>query len=124
MQPPKPSISDNTTIIDDPTRVARASSASNPEFELLASPSMMDVDTTVLPGSDTLLADGDENSSRPKKSRMAGGGAGSAGRRAVAVPSCLPINLGTYQVNTIELWTMGSFGPRGEYVSCGGIELE
>ncbi|KAH6907432.1 hypothetical protein BKA70DRAFT_1427824 [Coprinopsis sp. MPI-PUGE-AT-0042] len=39
-------------------------------------------------------------------------------------PYPLPVNLGVYDVNEVQLWVMGSRGPNGEYVSLGGIKLE
>lgn len=36
----------------------------------------------------------------------------------------VPLNLGVYVVEEIQLWVMGSHGPNNEYSSCGGILLE
>ncbi|PPQ89928.1 hypothetical protein CVT25_009729 [Psilocybe cyanescens] len=41
--------------------------------------------------------------------------------RPVQVPPPIGINLGTYRVDEIQLWEMGSRGPDGGYVSCGGV---
>ncbi|KAF8875285.1 kinase A anchor protein, partial [Infundibulicybe gibba] len=38
--------------------------------------------------------------------------------------TCLPVNLGTWEIHRIELWVMGSHGPNNEYISCGGIGLD
>lgn len=43
---------------------------------------------------------------------------GSAAYRAIQ-----PDVFGLYEVQRIELWKMGSWGPNNEYVSCGGIDL-
>ncbi|KJA17032.1 hypothetical protein HYPSUDRAFT_1046429 [Hypholoma sublateritium FD-334 SS-4] len=45
-------------------------------------------------------------------------------RSPLAAPPPLEINLGTYTVDEVQLWVMGSHGPRNEYVSCGGVRLE
>lgn len=45
-------------------------------------------------------------------------------RSPLAAPPPLEINLGTYTVDDVQLWVMGSHGPRNEYVSCGGVRLE
>ncbi|PPQ81305.1 hypothetical protein CVT25_015079 [Psilocybe cyanescens] len=45
-------------------------------------------------------------------------------RRPVQVPPPIGINLGAYRVEEIQLWEMGSRGPDGGYVSCGGVVLE
>ncbi|KAG2010611.1 hypothetical protein CC2G_013422 [Coprinopsis cinerea AmutBmut pab1-1] len=38
--------------------------------------------------------------------------------------SALPVTVGVYDVNDVQLWVMGSRGPNNEYVSLGGIRLE
>lgn len=114
--PTHTSKTDNTTIMEGEIPSSRVA-GSHPEGP--ASPSLMsddEIDATQLPSWDALPDREDENNSRPKKSR--------AHRSVVLPPPPLPIDLGTYHVNQIQLWKMGSFGPNGEYVSCGGIELD
>ncbi len=45
-------------------------------------------------------------------------------RSPLAAPPPLDIDLGTYTVDEVQLWVMGSHGPRNQYVSCGGVRLE
>lgn len=35
----------------------------------------------------------------------------------------VPVDLGIWDVNEIQICKMGSFGPQGEYVSCGSCDL-
>lgn len=39
-------------------------------------------------------------------------------------PSPVPVNLGVFIVEEIQLWIMGSHGPNNEYINCGGVVLE
>jgi len=35
----------------------------------------------------------------------------------------VPVNLGTWEVDKVQLWVMGSRDEEGRYVNCGGIKL-
>ena len=116
-RPPVPTYPDNTDNVTTNEGTMDSSRAGRSDPESLAPPSLMDdaeEGATQLPSSDVLDLEG-ESRSVPRKPRMP--------RKVISVPDPLPINLGTYKVDTIELWKMGSFGPDGGYVSCGGIEL-
>ena len=44
-------------------------------------------------------------------------------RARLVVPPPLPVDLGIWDVDEIQLWVMGSRDSEGRYVSCGGVEL-
>lgn len=48
----------------------------------------------------------------------------SPGHSVVKNPPSVPVNLGVFIVEEVQLWVMGSHGPNNEYISCGGIVLE
>lgn len=42
----------------------------------------------------------------------------------LVVPPPLNVNLGTYNVQSVELWVMGSRNENDEYISLGGVSLD